>query len=677
MKSLLILFISLASLLLEAKSLNPAETLRKLSYVLTERPPSADDFARLEGLSDEQLQDFLVERARVYLETEESQQVLIDRVKALFRMRVLDTGFFNAASPNNAFDSTLKRVIQANEPWRNLLLSQDYTISHEISFFSGSDLLFFQFIFYEELQDILFEALANRESNTSMLESSKTSQLSAHTEEQRAQLAGVITTQRFFKRYPTTKVNKDRSRAAALFRVFLCDDMKPVVLTNDEEDNELLKKSLLAAHSGDDQFQSIEDQHGSDPQCMSCHYKLDPMAQVFNGSGAILNAFASHGAVVYKDSLGEEINEPVQGFQELAQALVRQPDFKSCQVRHFWNWIIGRDVPLTREKREELVEIYDRVDGRPRDFITQLIQRPEFTRHQPLQESDIRFSHVRPILQRCDTCHLQEPLAPILGDVYPYTLWDNVSVIEEIIQQTALHIGGQGAKMPPASAGWTLRAREKDRLLAWVKNGARDNDGHIYYTQGEYYESVQQASYIEGFQDELIPTFSHTFRRILARQALPNSLESLYSGFHPSLCSIGVFDVNTLGFPDPVSGLPLFSYFSPNFLFWWMGCLEAAEYAVSSHYSQVFSEWQNNNDLFDDLSLDSSWESLSEEQKRLLFSLVESHIMGTGVLSQEKQETYFNTTETLMSAEEQGLSLADGLLKMAQILLTSESYLSY
>src|SRR5690606_31745414 len=42
-------------------------------------------------------------------------------------------------------------------------------------------------------------------------------------------VAGVLTTPRFISRYNTTNTNKNRRRAAAVFRTFLCDPMFPII----------------------------------------------------------------------------------------------------------------------------------------------------------------------------------------------------------------------------------------------------------------------------------------------------------------------------------------------------------------------------------------------------------------------------------------------------------------
>lgn len=69
----------------------------------------------------------------------------------------------------------------------------------------------------------------------------------------------------FWSNHPNSSTNYNRRRAAYVLKTFFCDDLTPVNLE-------------IAKHPGDDR-------HASDPSCMACHYKLDPLAGFFRPYG--------------------------------------------------------------------------------------------------------------------------------------------------------------------------------------------------------------------------------------------------------------------------------------------------------------------------------------------------------------------------------------------------------
>jgi hypothetical protein len=71
--------------------------------------------------------------------------------------------------------------------------------------------------------------------------------------------------QTFWNNHPNSSTNYNRRRAAYVFKTFFCDDLTPVKLEIAKDAN--------------------DNRHASDPSCMACHYKLDPLAGFFRGYG--------------------------------------------------------------------------------------------------------------------------------------------------------------------------------------------------------------------------------------------------------------------------------------------------------------------------------------------------------------------------------------------------------
>ena len=68
----------------------------------------------------------------------------------------------------------------------------------------------------------------------------------------------------------------------------------------------LISSKLLSLALGKDSSKSVdhsqdvqEKRHGTDQQCMSCHYKLDPAGNTFRTSGLILNPWPAAGGLVF------------------------------------------------------------------------------------------------------------------------------------------------------------------------------------------------------------------------------------------------------------------------------------------------------------------------------------------------------------------------------------------
>ena len=88
---------------------------------------------------------------------------------------------------------------------------------------------------------------------------------------------------------------------------------------------------------------------------MSCHQKLDPVGHVFDTSAVSLAKTPSKGALVMVRSKNEKEVIPVSGFAELGRAIVKQPEYKRCQVERFWNWFIGQNIPISTKRKSEIV----------------------------------------------------------------------------------------------------------------------------------------------------------------------------------------------------------------------------------------------------------------------------------------------------------------------------------
>lgn len=165
----------------------------------------------------------------------------------------------------------------------------------------------------------------------------------------------------FFK-LQNSSTNRNRRRSAWALKRFFCDDLTPINL------------DAPSSHVGG--------QHGSDPACQSCHYKLDPMAGYFREIGVFGVNFATSDTIVFDDlakaerktyekpwraapessrewNIGyirsvtdESQNTFGSNFKDLLELLKTAPEVKECFVRRAFEYAVGEE------------QAYDKVWGR-------------------------------------------------------------------------------------------------------------------------------------------------------------------------------------------------------------------------------------------------------------------------------------------------------------------------
>jgi len=306
-------------------------------------------------------------------------------------------------------------------------------------------------------------------------------------------IAGAVTTPRFFGRYANTALNKNRRRAAAIFRIFLCDTMVPSVPPTDASGEDKDFATIFPDHNNynEDQIRqnAQADVHGQLPDCKACHYKLDPLGQVFGFSAAALSPEPEPGALRYRGADGRNIDVPLRGLGDMAATLVQQPEYVSCQVRHFWNWYVGKDVPLSRNKENDLIKKFNDLGRKSQDFVAYLISLPEFrAKPEILTDDQLTARRVVKIFQNCNGCHQaqdknQDIKAWDLTDL-PYSAdpAERQRDLDDIKKELDLDNGGANKKMPPKTSLWQLSTEDTALIKKWMDHGAPDFDGNPQIT---------------------------------------------------------------------------------------------------------------------------------------------------------------------------------------------------
>jgi hypothetical protein len=168
---------------------------------------------------------------------------------------------------------------------------------------------------------------------------------------------------------PNSSTNYDRKRAAYVLKRFFCDDLTPIGVENP------------VAHT--------QGQHGSDPSCFSCHYKLDPMAGFLKDYGAGFADYSKARKIVFDDgatadlatyqsawkapagsgrdwNIGyirsvnhPELNDYGTSLGDLFAIIRKAPEARSCVVRRMFEYFAGEDRMLDAGYLDYLTGVFN------------------------------------------------------------------------------------------------------------------------------------------------------------------------------------------------------------------------------------------------------------------------------------------------------------------------------
>lgn len=476
----------------DPNSLSDAGFLRKASLHIRGIEPSLTEYSTLRSFQNSQArQEFLQNTLRNYLISSESQDRMVFRLSERFQLLtpnadetlfpknardVIQESFMSLLVRKDATKDLFARLVRDNLPWDYLLTGKEYNaypLPEEINNVT-------------EINDIDFFSILSPdlEENPPAEGQSRLIRFP----ENDLRIAGVLSTPRFLSRYTTTNVNKNRRRAAAVFRIFLCDPMFPIIpppsdrkgtyldkVFNDQ-DHKGVTESLL------ERVISLNDaqRHGSDQRCISCHYKLDPMGRTFQNIGLAVSPQPSPGALAYaRPQSNQKVNIKLRGLGDLGKEITKQPEYVSCQIDWFWQEFIGSDIPLRPDRKQELISQFESVGRKTNDFIRLLISSPEF-RTKPRPQDRISFFQVQPLLQRCDNCHSSEPNIPSFAE----GKFSHRDMLEIKFRLNAPD--GHRRKMPRDWTKWN--PQDLQLLKTWINQGAVDSSGQPILSADDFRE---------------------------------------------------------------------------------------------------------------------------------------------------------------------------------------------
>lgn len=188
--------------------------------------------------------------------------------------------------------------------------------------------------------------------------------------------AGVLSSNGLWWRYYTTPFNFNRTRAAALTKLVLCEDYleRPVRLS--------AAPSLL---DEDGTEASIR----NDPACQSCHSTLDPIASALYGFWWYEIYDPAEMAHYHPDrepkgemDLGVKpsyFGTPVEGLAELGEALAGDPRLAKCAVEQAFQAFLRREPVLSDFGRLQRIQrAFEEGQLRHRELMIALLKEPAY-----------------------------------------------------------------------------------------------------------------------------------------------------------------------------------------------------------------------------------------------------------------------------------------------------------
>lgn len=497
-KIILCLLIMVMSPVSFAETLKGAGLLNKISLSLRGIPASIAEQKAIGQLSEAEQKNYISIKIDEYQKSEMYSEKMTLRLTELFQLKAspYSSTFIKAIAfpimaesekyhKNNAAMNLFAELTQKNLSWDTLLTGKSYSISALGGDpFAGVNNIT-DYGFYGKLANLPPVGPGDVVNVDEDQDATALGDRRITFGDNDARIAGALTTGKFFARYATTGVNKNRRRAAAIFRIFLCDRMSaaiPQMAGIDDATYAMLfpDKNSPDMKMSESEIKAILNKndsiHGSKSDCKSCHYKLDPVGKVFNNSGTILSLNPSPGALIFRNSQGVIVNKPVAGIGELAQKITEEQDYVSCQVQHFWNWYIGEDKELTMSKRQELIEAFEQSGRKVNTFIKTMVLRPEFADREEPNELKDTARKAKRFLVQCQGCHQNSENYKGI-DLGQWPLKNSEYWVNKIAKVLDLDNNGKNRTMPPAEGGVTPTKAELAMIRKWIDLGAPDESG--------------------------------------------------------------------------------------------------------------------------------------------------------------------------------------------------------
>ena len=272
--------------------------------------------------------------------------------------------------------------------------------------------------------------------------------------------AGILSTNGLWWRYYTTATNYNRSRAATLARLLVCDDI-------------LARPVSFAAVEGPDDAGA--EAVRTDPGCVGCHATVDPAAAALFGfyapephTGADNALYHPERVLQAQDALGVApawYGRPVDGLGGLARAIAEDPRFPACTTETFAEALWRRPVRARDQATLQAAERTFRDDDlRLKALLRALTDAPAYRAGR--DPTAATATDGENTVRRLSPEQLQVALADLTG--LDWTL-DGFAQLDQDTWGYRLMLGGvDGIQVASPQRDPSLTAAAVHRRLAWA-----------------------------------------------------------------------------------------------------------------------------------------------------------------------------------------------------------------
>ena len=478
--------------------------LKKLSLVLRGKQPTAEEYFQAnESFESGNLNQYLNIKADEYLKSSDFAMKFTNKFSDTIRMNQTsvyfdtkmnyvkndDISIINQNKKfenfNSAFHLLVREIFETNAPWSDILNRKSYYLMYEDA---NIDFELDQISFYGSLNPAITKMNESTLANLGMLEvdsslkKDRFSSLQINFPNEDKRIAGILTTPSFLIRYPTTITNRNRARAAAIFRTFLCKDMIAAIPVSKEGDDQNKKLALVGQgfYSETDIINHIKmnDIHGSNVDCQQCHKQLDPMGNLFNLTPKKLNQKYSIGELNYINEDGDLINKTIDGIGNLGNVLLGEKDYYSCQVKHFWRWVYGDNSLMSPSQELELIQKFKDLNQKPQDFIKHLVLKNDFFNTPVYSESQLSAIGAFKTLKKCQSCHNQQTENVSVQFLNWYQIINDSAHSDRKYWINKISTQLNKDSMPPTNSRKDFSESELKNLKKWLMLGSPNFEGH-------------------------------------------------------------------------------------------------------------------------------------------------------------------------------------------------------
>lgn len=282
-------------------------------------------------------------------------------------------------------------------------------------------------------------------------------------------IAGLFSTRKFLLRYWNSPLNQNRKRAAAFFRLMMCDTMTPAL----ERESQREKELRLALGRTDEQVIVDEikkmhvDKHATQKDCAACHMRLDPIGKTMRGMELGISAEAFRGSLRYFNSSNELTDTRVQNFYELVEKTTKTPKYLDCQTNWLIEAFIGNDLKLPIHRFSEIVSAVESRKRKIKDVIEDLLMIPEFRGLKSEGQDPPILIAAKAVLSVCTDCHNE------LFSMRPEQLKSRLHRISVCMD---LPNDSKDPKMPPSDHWSPISTQDYITVKKWVQEGAPISD---------------------------------------------------------------------------------------------------------------------------------------------------------------------------------------------------------